>query len=251
MSAVTDAALDVRGLRAGYGRREVVHGISFRVDAGGISLLLGPNGAGKSTTLGAIVGRVQRMAGEVQYEGTIVGPWTPAEAAAAGIQLVPEGGRVFRDLSVADNLRLGAFSVPGRFRPAQMDPVFEIFPKLRERLTQKGGTLSGGERQMLAIGRALMARPRLLLLDEPFLGLAPIVVDDVVAAVRRINTELGIALLIVEQNVKALALADRAYVLSLGDLAVETTDPLSLLGDGGARVQEGFFASTAQTGERE
>lgn len=234
-------ALLVQDLRAGYGAREILHGITFSVDQGSVSLLLGANGAGKSTTLGAIVGRVQRFSGSVHFAGVQLQGLDVPASVRAGIQLVPEGGRVFRDLSVRDNLRLGAFTVSDTYSAQMMDPVLEIFPRLGERLNQRGGTLSGGERQMLAIGRALMARPRLLLLDEPFLGLAPVVVNDVVAALSHINKELGISMLVVEQNVKAVKIADRAYVLGLGEITVVEDHPQRLVEEGSTAVQEGFL----------
>lgn len=233
-------SLSLQGLRAGYGAREILHGIDLEVADGSVSLLLGSNGAGKSTTLGAIVGRVARTGGTVIFDGQELSAGDVPTVVQAGIQLVPEGGRVFRDLSVRDNLRLGGFSRDETITVAHYRPVYDIFPRLEERQEQRGGTLSGGERQMLAIGRALMARPRLILLDEPFLGLAPVAINDLVTALGHINRELGIAMLVVEQNVKAVELADHAYVLSLGEISADERDPRRLLDDGSA-IQEGFL----------
>jgi len=233
--------LIVEDLKAGYGAREVVHGISFSVEPGSVSLFLGANGAGKSTTLGAIIGRVDRFGGRIRFGELSLGDLDVSTAVNAGVQLVPEGGRVFRDLSVADNLRLGAFSVPGAYSPEMMEPVIEVFPKLGERLSQRAGTLSGGERQMLAVGRALMATPRLILLDEPFLGLAPVVVNDLLERLEHINRELGISMLIVEQNIRAVEIAARAYVLSLGEISAVEEEPARLLEMDTETVEEAFL----------
>jgi branched-chain amino acid transport system ATP-binding protein len=236
-----DRTLQVHGLRAGYGSREVLHGIDLTVEPGSVSLILGSNGAGKTTTLGSIMGRVKRMGGTIQFGSKSLEKLDVPHVVQSGVQLVPEGGRVFRDFSVRDNLRLGAFTVPGRFNSKSLEPIFQIFPRLEERANQKAGTLSGGERQMVAIGRALMANPQLILLDEPFLGLAPVAIESVVAALSDINKRLGISLLIVESNVKAVEVADRAYVLSLGEVTAVEEEPMKLIEADSTAVREGFL----------
>lgn len=230
--------LVVRDLRAGYGTREVVHGISLDVPTGGCALLLGANGAGKSTALNAIMGRIAATGGSVHLGGAPLDRKDPSAVVRQGVSLVPEGGRVFRDLSVAENLRLGAFVNPGA---ASTDVVHEIFPILRDRAGQLAGSLSGGERQMLAIGRALMGSPRVLMLDEPFLGLAPVAIDAVVKALREVRSQLGVSVLLVEQNLKAVTLADIAYVIALGEVAKVEHDPGRLLDIGTAEVEDIFF----------
>ena len=233
--------LVVTDLRAGYGRREIIHGVSLALDPGGCSLLLGTNGAGKTTLLGAIAGRVHRLDGSVRLGERELPRDDIAASVAAGVQLVPEGGRVFRDLSVYDNLRLGAFRDRRANITERVDRVVDVFPKLGDRMSQHGGTLSGGERQMLAIGRALMAEPQLLLLDEPFLGLAPLAIDALLEALASINVEQGIALLIAEQDLKAVALAQRTHILSLGEISLTEDDARELLKDDARAVQEQFF----------
>lgn len=235
------AILSVTDLRAGYGRREIIHGVSLALDSGGCSLLLGTNGAGKSTLLGAIAGRVQRMGGTVRVADADLPRGDIAASVAAGVQLVPEGGRVFRDLSVHDNLRLGAFRDRKADISKRVERVVDLFPILAERMSQRGGTLSGGERQMLAIGRALMAEPKVLLLDEPFLGLAPLAIDALLKALQAINVDQGIALLVAEQDLKAVALAQRTHILSLGEITVTEEDASELLKDDARAIQEQFF----------
>ena len=233
--------LRIEGLHAGYGSREILHGIHLVVDAGTTTLLLGANGAGKSTTLGAVMGIVERTAGTIVLDGVPLPAKSVAAVVQRGVALMPEGGRVFRDLSVADNLRLGAFRVREGSTKDELDFVFDLFPRLQERISQRAGTLSGGERQMLAIGRALMSKPRLLLLDEPFLGLAPVVVEAVLEALKRIKSDLGLSMLVVEQSALALTIADRASILNLGEIVLETETPLDLLNDGFAALQEKFL----------
>ncbi len=233
--------LIVKGLRAGYGAREVIHGIDLVVEPGTTTLLLGANGAGKSTTLGAIVGTVNRKADAITVDGQSLVKLKVPSIVQAGVALMPEGGRVFRELTVEDNLRLGGFPTGKQISRADMEPVFNLFPRLLERLRQQAGTLSGGERQMLAVGRALMSNPRVLLLDEPFLGLAPVVIDTVLESLQRIKAELGLSMLVVEQSVRAVELADRAYVLNLGEVVSETNDPDELLAGGFRNLQEQFL----------
>jgi branched-chain amino acid transport system ATP-binding protein len=208
------ATLSVRGLTAGYGGLRVLDGIDLDVVAGRLTAVVGPNGAGKTTLLRALSGLVPR-GGMVQLDGTPL-PAEPASIVACGLAHVPEGRQLFPHMTVRENLELGAWRVPRRERPERLEKVIALFPRLGERRAQLAGSMSGGEQQMLAIGRALMHRPRVLMLDEPSLGLAPRLVDDLLALVRRLRDE-GITVLLVEQNVaKALALAEDAYVIERG-----------------------------------
>jgi len=201
---------------ASYGGLKALQGVTLRVAAGEIVAVVGANGAGKTTLLRAIAGQVATT-GSIVFDGTPLVHVAPHRITRMGVGMVPEGRRLFPRLSVEDNLRLGAYARrgdPARFAP--LDLVFTLFPRLRERLSQRAETLSGGEQQMLAIGRALMTQPRLLMLDEPSQGIAPKLVDDILAAVARIR-DLGVTILLVEQRLaEALALADRAYVLQTG-----------------------------------
>ena len=214
--------LQVNGLRAGYGAVEVLHDLSFDVQAGEIVALLGANGAGKTTTLRALAGLLCSRGGIV-LDGTDVTAASPAERVRLGLALVPQGRGTFGDFSVEENLALGAYTVASRRQIAQdVERWFEQFPRLRERRRQPAGMLSGGEQQMLAIARALMSRPRLLLCDEPSLGLAPAVTQEMFATLRRINEEQGTALLVVEQNADlTVRLAQRAYVMATGALSMQ------------------------------
>jgi len=212
--------LRLEGLSASYRGLKALQGIDVAVGKGEIVAVVGANGAGKSTLLKAIAGQVATE-GAIRFEDTDLRRLPPHQIARLGVNLVPEGRRLFPRLSVEDNLRLGAYAkrgTPDRFRP--LDLVFELFPRLKERLPQQAGTLSGGEQQMLAIGRALMTQPRLLMLDEPSQGIMPKLVDDILAAVTRIR-DLGVTVLLVEQRlVEALAIADRAYVLQTGRIVM-------------------------------
>jgi branched-chain amino acid transport system ATP-binding protein len=216
------ALLRVDGLHAGYDKVEVLHGVSLVVPKSRMVAIVGPNGAGKTTLLGAIMGLLPRIGGHVLYRDKPAG--STEALVASGAVLVPERRALFADMSVEDNLLLGAYArrrAGGRDASTTMREVFTIFPRLQERQRQLAGTLSGGERQMLALGRALMARPRLLLLDEPSLGLAPLIVR----AIFRILTELraqGLSILLVEQNVRAaLQVSDYGYVLEMGAVVME------------------------------
>ena len=214
--------LELQGVEARYGEVRALHGVSLRVDEGEIVAVLGANGAGKTTTLRAISGTVKR-AGAVAFAGQSIARRSPEATARLGIAHVPEGRGTFSELSVWDNLRLGAY--PRRDRgavKADLERAVALFPWLEGRRSQQAGTLSGGEQQMLALARALVSRPRLLLLDEPSLGLAPIVVSEIFRTVRRVNEEDGLAVLVVEQNATlALDAASRAYVLEAGRVALE------------------------------
>ena len=213
------ALLEVQDLRAGYGPVEVLRGVSLAVGAGEIVALLGSNGAGKSTLNNNVSGIYRPTAGTVRFDGTDIAGTASAAIVAAGLIQVPEGRRVFPNLSVRENLELGSYRRARPRRRQNLDKVVATFPRLSERFAQKAGTLSGGEQQMLAIGRALMAEPRLLILDEPSLGLSPLLVDEMFALIGRLNQE-GLAILLVEQNVaQSLDLAHRAYVLENGRIA--------------------------------
>lgn len=216
------ALLELRQVHAGYGPLEVLRGVSLRVEEGQIVTLIGANGAGKSTTLMTISGLIRARSGEVLYGGVSLRQAAPHQIVAQGLCQVPEGRRVFAELTVLENLELGAYTRRDRAGVAgDLEQVCELFPRLRERAGQKAGTLSGGEQQMLAIGRALMARPRLLLLDEPSLGLAPVLVQRIFAVIRELN-QRGTTILLVEQNAnEALQIAHRGYVMETGRIALE------------------------------
>src|SRR5262245_31009331 len=213
--------LSVSGLVAGYGATEVLHGLDLAVAAGEIVTVLGSNGAGKSTLNRAISGVLRARRGSIRFAGDAIERATPAAIVARGLIHVPEGRCIFPNLSIAENLDLGSYR-RGRLRRAQnRERVFATFPRLSERRSQRAGTLSGGEQQMLAIGRALMAEPALLILDEPSLGLSPLLVEELFALIRRINAD-GTTLLVVEQNVvQCLELASRAYVLEQGRFVLQ------------------------------
>jgi len=215
--------LKLSALEANYGAVRALQGISMDVEEGAVVALLGANGAGKSTTLKAISGMVQPSAGGIEFAGESLVGKTPNQIVSMGIAHVPEGRRIFKDLTVSENLRMGAYSRSDKQGIAQdLDMVLELFPRLSERSRQLGGSLSGGEQQMLAIGRGIMARPKLLLLDEPSLGLAPLIIADIFATLRKINHEHGVTLLVVEQNANvALKNAGFGYVLRVGRVAVE------------------------------
>jgi branched-chain amino acid transport system ATP-binding protein len=214
--------LELENVHVRYGPIEALHGISLRVARGTIVTLIGGNGAGKSTTLRAISGLLAPTAGRITFEGRPIHGRSPHDVLALGIGHVPEGRQIFPDLTVWENLRLGAFRTRRVSAVTErLETVFEQFPVLRERARQLGGTLSGGEQQMLAIGRALMAGPRLLMLDEPSLGLAPIYVERVVEIVKTLNAQ-GISILLVEQRAHAaLRIAERGYVLETGRIVLE------------------------------
>ncbi len=210
--------LQVRDLHVSYGSIAALHGISLSVAAGSIVTLIGANGAGKSTTLRAISGLVKAGKGSVHYEGEAVTNIAPHKLVARGLCHVPEGRMVFANLTVEENLRMGAYLRRDREGiAADQEKIFALFPRLKERLKQHAGTLSGGEQQMLAIGRALMGRPRCLMLDEPSLGIAPLLTRTIFDRIIEINKELGLSILLVEQNAHlALETASHAYVLETG-----------------------------------
>jgi len=211
--------LQVVDLVIHYGAIQALRGISFEAGEGEIITLIGSNGAGKSTTLNAISHIVKKTAGKVFFDGKDISAYPPDRIVAEGLVQVPEGRRIFANLTVKENLEMGAFTRRDRDNIRKdLEMVFDLFPRLRERISQVAGTLSGGEQQMLAMGRSLVARPRLLLLDEPSMGLAPILVDEIFAVIRRIN-QAGTTILLVEQNAyKALGLAGKGYILETGKI---------------------------------
>jgi branched-chain amino acid transport system ATP-binding protein len=221
------ALLELKDVEARYGQVRALHGISLAVDEGQIVAVLGANGAGKTTTLRAISGTVKRT-GEIAYDGRSLGRRGPEAVAKLGVAHVPEGRGTFGDLSVEENLRLGAYTRRGSL-DGDIERMSGYFPWIGTRLAQHAGTLSGGEQQMLALARALMGRPRLLLLDEPSLGLAPLVTREIFRIVRELNEQEGLTVLVVEQNAAiALEVASHAYVLEVGKVAVSgTSDELA------------------------
>jgi branched-chain amino acid transport system ATP-binding protein len=225
-AAAAAPLLAVRGLRAAYGKIEALKGVDLEINAGEIVALIGANGAGKSTLMMTIFGRPRAREGRVEYDGRDITAMPTHEIARLRIAQSPEGRRIFPRMSVAENLQMGADATDTNEvdRAADLERVFTLFPRLKERLNQRGGTLSGGEQQMLAIGRALMSRPRLLMLDEPSLGLAPLIARQIFDAIRTLNRQDGLTVLIVEQNANhALKLAHRGYVLVNGLITLSGT----------------------------
>jgi branched-chain amino acid transport system ATP-binding protein len=215
--------LEVEGLKAFYGQTQALHGVSFTLEAGGITALLGANGAGKTTTLRAICGMVATD-GQVRFDGKPIVRKATEEIVRMGVGHVPEGRGTFTNLSVDENLRVAAYTRADKVAAQRdLDMVFEYFPILKARIAQQAGTLSGGEQQMLAIGRAVMANPRLLLLDEPSMGLAPVLVEQIFATIESINRQ-GTTILLVEQNARmALRVANRGYVIQTGRIVLSGT----------------------------
>jgi branched-chain amino acid transport system ATP-binding protein len=214
------ALLSICGLHAGYGEVEILRGVDLEVGAGDMVAVLGSNGAGKSTLNMTISGLVLVREGSIEFDGRSIQNASPAEIVAAGLVHVPEGRRIFPNMSVAENLDLGSYRRASAQRDQNRKRVYSIFPRLRERADQRAGTLSGGEQQMLAIGRGLMAEPKLLILDEPSLGLSPILVEEMFAMILRLNKD-GLAVLLVEQNVvQSLDIVHRAYVLVQGSFVM-------------------------------
>lgn len=215
--------LNVQGINVYYGNIHAIKDVSFHVEAGEIVTLIGANGAGKSTTLKTISGLLRTRTGEITFDGQDIRTTAPHRIVGMGLAHVPEGRRVFLSMTVEENLEMGAFTRPVLGVSASLADVYQRFPRLQERRRQVAGTLSGGEQQMLAIGRALMSRPRLLMLDEPSMGLAPILVEQVFDIIRELH-EAGTTILLVEQNARmALSIADRGYVLETGSVVLEGT----------------------------
>ncbi len=220
---MTAPLLRIDDLRAGYGRAEVLHGLSLQAAPGSVITVIGPNGAGKSTLLNTLMGILPGQ-GRIEFDGEDIGRLTLEERVMRGISLVPEKRELFASMPVEDNLVLGGFRQKrlgnARWRD-KLDEVYTLFPRLQERRSQLAGTLSGGERQMLAVGRALMSGPKLLMLDEPSLGLAPLIVREIFAIIERLR-QTGVTIVLVEQNARAaLAVADHGYVLEMGELALQ------------------------------
>jgi branched-chain amino acid transport system ATP-binding protein len=237
--------LDVTDLRAGYGRIEALHGVSLHVDGGEAVTIIGSNGAGKTTLLRTVAGHIRPSAGRVVLAGEDITTWSPERRTRAGIGLVPEGRQVFAGLPVIDHLWLGAYTRRrDRAVRSDIEHMLELFPVLRERACQLAGTLSGGQQQLLVIGRALMSRPKVLLLDEPSLGLAPLAVREVVAKLVELVGD-GTTLLLVEQNAKAaFEVAGRGYVLTRGEVVAE--DSVAALEDD-PRVQEAYLGGAGSS----
>jgi branched-chain amino acid transport system ATP-binding protein len=213
--------LRLEDVSVSYGMIDALKGVSLNIERGEIVALIGANGAGKSTTLMSISGISALRSGKIWYEGSTISGWPAHKIVQMGVSQVPEGRRIFPRMTVRENLEIGAFSRDKQELTNDLGRIFEMFPVLSERSTQLGGTLSGGEQQMLAIGRALMSRPRLLLLDEPSLGLAPIIVSRIFKIIKEINQQ-GTTILLVEQNAKAaLRLAHRAYVMETGKIVMQ------------------------------
>jgi ABC-type branched-subunit amino acid transport system ATPase component len=244
---MSETLLRVKRLEAGYEQVTVLHDVSLEVGAAEIVAVIGPNGAGKSTLLKAIYGLARVRAGTVHYDGADVTRSNAHELTELGLNFVPQTDNVFPSLSIAENLAVGAGVLPRSERPAALTRIHTLFPLLRERRRQRAGTLSGGQRKLVALARALVTEPRLLLLDEPSAGLAPRAMDDVFAKLAEIR-ELGIAILVVEQNARrALALADRGYVLELGRNRYEGTGSGLLQDPKVAELYLGGPASTASS----
>ena len=236
--------LKVKDLKVNYGGIEALKGISFDVEQGQIVTLIGANGAGKSTTLRAISGLVKTASGAINFLGRDIIPFNAQQVVAEGIAMVPEGRRVFDNLTVKENLKIGAYLRKDRDEiESGIEDIYQRFPRLKEREWQLAGTLSGGEQQMLAVGRAMMARPKLMMMDEPSLGLAPLVVRDIFAIIRDLKSE-GITILLIEQNANAaLRCADQAYVMETGRITMSGTGE-ALLAD--QRVRDAYLGSTAR-----
>jgi branched-chain amino acid transport system ATP-binding protein len=216
--------LEIDRVHAHYGNIEALHGVSIAVQRGEIVTIIGANGAGKSTLLMTICGRPKPSDGAILFDGRRLNGLEPHDIVSLGIAQAPEGRRIFPSMSVLENLQMGAVPTNGAHFDEDVARVFTLFPRLQERQRQRGGTLSGGEQQMLCIGRALMARPRLLLLDEPSLGLAPLLVKQIFQSIVEINRERGLTILLVEQNAyQALKIAHRGYVLATGRVVLEGT----------------------------
>jgi branched-chain amino acid transport system ATP-binding protein len=242
IALLEEPLLQVGGLDAGYGKIAVLHGVDLTVGKAEIVALLGPNGAGKTTLLRAVSGLLPLNAGRIAFAGADLAGIGPRETARAGLVHVVEGHRIFTQLSVADNLLLAAYDVPRRERASRVEEALDYFPEIAEKRHDRGGTLSGGQQQMLAVAQGLVRRPRLLMLDEPSAGLSPVLVDRVLAVTRRLR-EGGTSVLLVEQLVdKALALADRVYALARGRIVLEAATGEADLKN---RLEHAYFGQAA------
>lgn len=226
--------LKVEGLNVYYGSIHAIKGVSFEVNQGEIVTMIGANGAGKSTTMNTVAGLLKPKSGSITFEGHDITSTPASKVVSLGLALCPEGRRVFQQMSVRENLEMGGYTRPAGELAASLDQVFEQFPRLKERQRQIAGTLSGGEQQMLAMGRALMSKPKLLMLDEPSMGLAPLLVEQIFEIVLKLN-QAGTTILLVEQNAQmALSIANRAYVLETGKI-IKEGDADALLSDDDVR----------------
>lgn len=230
--------LKVEGLNVYYGSIHAIKGVSFEVNQGEIVTMIGANGAGKSTTMNTVAGLLKPKSGSITFEGHDITSTPASKVVSLGLALCPEGRRVFQQMSVRENLEMGGYTRPAGELAASLDQVFEQFPRLKERQRQIAGTLSGGEQQMLAVGRGLMSRPKVLMMDEPSLGLAPLVVQGIFDIIREINRQ-GVTILLIEQNANmALKIADLAYVLETGTITMSGTGA-ELLAD--EKVKEAYL----------
>ncbi len=222
MTEKPNPLLELHDLETGYGKKQVIFGASLEVQKGEVVALIGPNGAGKSTILKVICGLIPVWKGRIRFQGVATNGSTPAQNVARGITFAPQGNRVFNELTVLENLEIGGFQLPKKDLKGRIEEVMDFFPVLRERTKQDASKLSGGEKQMLALARALVPRPKLLMLDEPSLGLAPNLVGSVFDRISQLNRETGVTILIVEQKVREVfRIANRAYGLRLGKIALE------------------------------
>ena len=234
---MSETILKIEDLQVRYGGIEAVKGISFDVQQGQIVTLIGSNGAGKSSTLRTISGLVKPSGGKITFQGEDITGKDPTQIVTQGVTLVPEGRRIFPDMTVLENLKIGAYLRKDDLSE-DLEWVYSLFPRLKERSWQAGGTLSGGEQQMLAVGRALMGKPKMILMDEPSMGLSPLLVKEIFAIIQEVNKQ-GITILLVEQNAKmALAISDRAYVLETGTITL-SGDAQELLND--TRVKKAYL----------
>ncbi len=232
--------LQIRELDTGYGKKQVLFGLSIEVRKGEIVGLIGPNGAGKSTVLKGVCGLISTWRGKICFDGTVTNGSTPAQNVARGITFAPQGNRVFTDLTVMENLEIGGFRLPRKELRGRIAQVIEMFPILKDRAKKDAGNLSGGEQQMLALARALIAKPKLLMLDEPSLGLSPNLVRNVFEKIAEINRDTGVSILIVEQKVReVLRICNRVYSLKLGKLAFDGSP--EELRDDKAKLKELFL----------
>ncbi|KRA25746.1 ABC transporter ATP-binding protein [Microbacterium sp. Root61] len=241
------ALLEFDDVSVSYGPSPALVDVTLSLEEGHIVSLLGGNASGKSTTMKTILGLVRPIKGRILYDGVDITQWSTPRRVAAGIASVPEARRVFGDMTVEDNLLTGAYTRRDRAVRRTLAEIYDFFPRLAERKRQRAGTMSGGEQQMLAFGRALMSRPRLICMDEPTMGLAPVIVEKVLEHISTINTDLGVSVFMVEQNAElALSVADRGYVLRTGHIAVEGTGPELLANPS---VREAYLGRIVETDE--
>ncbi len=236
----TDKYLSIDNLSVAYGGIQAVKNVSLEIPKGKIITLIGSNGAGKSTILRTIAGIVKPKSGSINFKGTNISGMTPDKIVNMGITLVPEGRRIFPNLTVLENLKIGAYTRKDNYSN-DIEYVYSLFPRLKERHWQLAGTLSGGEQQMLAVGRAMMAKPELIMMDEPSLGLAPLVVKDIFSIIEKLNSE-GITVLLIEQNANlALRVCDKAYVMETGDITMEGNGQELLANE---KIKEAYLGKT-------